>query len=254
MKKTLEINYGTSITVNRGNYENEKPMWHQKLTFELNGETPEEIVALEDYEFNRIKKAIDERAKNAWDTAKQDMSNLRIRVKDGKKYISVSSVLHPDPLPIDPEYAIRGTEIHLIVNEFIKTGKWRGPMEPLQKLRYEDIRYQEFFTKFKDRIDFTECKLNIEVYHDKHLFSGEIDCLTKVDGLLTLIDFKTGSWDWAQLVAYYKALKDPNVKQLAAFDLKNLEIEILTLKDVKCQEHWEKFLIKLGIVKSRFGV
>lgn len=254
MKKTLEINYGNSITVNRGNYENEKPMWHQKLTFELNGETPEEIAALEELEFSRIKTAIDERAKNAWDIAKRDMAGVRIRIKDGKKYPSVSSILKPDGIPssIDPEYGIRGTEIHNLIHDWITTGKWRAPREPLSKLSYEDIHYQEFFTKFKNRIDLKNCQLNIELFHDKHLYSGEIDCIGLVDGLPTLIDFKTGSYDWTQLVAYYKG--NNNVKLLAVFDLKNLKLETLNLKDVKCPDYWEKFLVKRGEFRARFGV
>jgi hypothetical protein len=249
--KTIEINYGNSITVNRGNYENEKPMWHQKITFELNGETPEQIALLEETEFNRIKTAIDKRAQEAWDKAKQDLGNLRIRGKDGKKYPSYSSINHPDPLPIDPEFALRGTNVHTVINEWIKTGKWTKP-EPLKKLKYDDIPYQKFFELYKDRIDFKDCKLNVEVFHDRLLYSGEIDCIGLVDKILTLIDFKTGSWDWMQLIAYYKAHNQ--VKQLAIFDLKNLELEILKFNDPKCQEKWENFLIKRGEFKARFGL
>jgi len=254
MKKTIEINYGTSITVNRGNYENFKPMWHQKMTLELNGETQEQIEQLETAEFNRIKAKLDQFAEEEWSKSKVLQANLRVRIKDNKKYPSYSSIANPDPFNIDPDYALRGTEIHRMFNDWLFSGIWPDPQVKLQKLKYEDIKYEEFFETFVERISFKDAKTNIEVFNDKHLYSGEIDLICEVDDLPTLVDLKTGGWDWMQLIAYYKAYKETPLKQLAIFDLKNQKLEILSLKDPKCVDYWEKFLIKRGEFKSRFGL
>jgi len=252
MKRIVEINYGSSITVNRGNYENWKPMWHQKVTLELNGAPLYEVEAIENAEFERIKSKLDKFANDEFEKSKLDASHLRIRVKDGKRYVSVNSILHPEPLPIDPEFAMRGTGIHQIFNTWLDTGKWEKPSIELKKLSYEDIKYKEFFEKFKDRINFKNHKKNIEVFHEVHFYSGEIDVVCEVDGIASITDLKCGAWDWTQLIAYYKAHN--SVKQLVIFDLKNQKLEILSLKDPKCQVYWEKFLIKRGETKSRFGV
>lgn len=247
MKKITEICYSNSMKINRGQYEQEAPFYSAKTILEENGQPIDEVA-----EYGRLRGIIDPLLVAQYQNSKLDMAGLRIRVKDSKKYPSVTSILHPEPLNIDPDYAIRGTEIHRLVNHWILTREWQAPQEPLNKIKYEDIKYKEFFEQFKDRINFNDCLLNLEVFHDKHLYSGEIDCIAHVDGLPSLIDFKTGSWDWMQLVAYYKA--SPTVKQLAIFDLKKTKLEILSLKDPKCSEYWENFLILRGMLKSKFGI
>jgi len=246
-KKIVEVCYSNSLKINRGSYEQENPFYSAKSIMEENG-TPIDETA----EYARLRNIIDPILVQQYNDAKLDMSKLRVRVKDGKKYPSVTSITKPDPYTGDPEYGIRGTEIHLICNEFITTGKWRVPMEPLTKLKYEDIPYQAFFEKFKDRLDFKDAKLNIEVFNEKHIYSGEIDLVCPVDGVLSLVDLKTGGWDWIQLVAYFKAYGQ--VKQLAIFDFKNTELEILKLNDPKCVDKWETFLKKRGAFEARFGI
>lgn len=248
-KKVVEICYSNSMKINRANYEQEAPFYSAKTIIEENGQVVDEAA-----EYGRLRGIIDPLLEAQYRASKAEMAGVRIRLKDGKKYPSVTSILSPDGLPtqIDKDYGVRGNEIHRLINLFITEGKWYTPSEPLAKLTYEQIPYQEFFTKFKDRINLTKSSLNIEVFHDKHLYSGEIDAMGFVDDLLCLIDFKTGSWDWTQLVAYYKAY--PEAKMLAIFDLKNLKLETLNLKDVKCPEYWEKFLVKRGEFRARFGV
>lgn len=251
MKKVTEVCYSNSMKINRGQYEQEAPFYSAKTIIEENGVPVDEVA-----EYSRLRGIIDPLLSAQYQEAKLDIAGLRIRVKDGKRYISVSSILHPDGIPknIDPDYAVRGTEIHRVFNEWINTGKWIKPAEPLTKLTYESIPYQEFTVKFKDRFSVKDAVLNLEVYHPRHLYAGELDAIIQVDGLLTLTDFKTGSWNWEQLVAYYKASGMKEIKQLAVFDFKNLELEVMAINDPKCVQYWESFLIKRGEVKARFGV
>lgn len=250
-KRVVEVCYSNSMKINRGAYEQEAPFYSAKTIIEENG-TPVDEVA----EYGRLRSIIDPLLTAQYQEAKLDMSGLRIRIKDGKKFVSVSSILHPDGIPknIDPDYAVRGTEIHRIFNRWILEGVWDSPAVPLSKLTYESIPYQEFTVKFKDRFSVKDAILNLEVYNLKHLYSGELDALLTVDGLLSLVDFKTGSWSWEQLVAYYKALANKEVKQLVIFDLKNLNLEVMALNDPKCVQYWESFLIKRGVIQGRFGV
>lgn len=250
-KKVVEVCYSNSMKINRGAYEQEAPFYSAKTIIEENG-TPVDEVA----EYARLRGIIDPLLVAQYQEAKVDMSGLRIRIKDGKKYVSVSSILHPDGIPknIDPDYAVRGTEIHRIFNKWITEGIWEAPQVPLSKLNYESIPYMEFASKFKDRFSVKDAVLNVEVYNQKHLYSGELDALLTVDGVLSLVDFKTGSWSWEQLVAYYKALANKDVKQLVIFDFKNLALEIISVTDPKCVQFWESFLIKRGVIQGRFGV
>lgn len=251
MKKITEVCYSNSMKINRGAYEQEAPFYSAKTIIEENG-TPVDEVA----EYARLRNIIDPLLIAQYQEAKLDMSGLRIRIKDGKKFVSVSSILHPDGIPknIDPDYAVRGTEIHRIFNHWILKQEWLSPAAPLSKLTYESIPYQEFAAKFKDRFSVEGAVLNLEVYHPKYLYSGELDGLLKVDGIPSLVDLKTGSWTWEQLVAYYKALASKEIKQLVIFDLKNLALEVMAVNDPKCVQYWESFLIKRGVIQGRFGI
>lgn len=253
MRKTLEINYGRSLKLNKGSYQQDAPMWHEKVTIELNGETEEQLREIEASEYQRIKDRIDARAIEEWNRSALELSGLRVREKDGKKYPSVTSILKPEPYTGSPEYGIRGTELHRICNEYLKTGKWSEPTVKLEKISYEQIKYKEFFKKHEERINAKQIKFNIEVFNDKWVYSGEIDLICKVDGKWTLVDLKTGSWDWPQLVAYEKC-NPGKVVQLAIFDLKGGDLFTLPVDSDESREHWEQFIWKRGEFKARFGV
>ena len=236
-----ELTYANSLKINKGNYEQESPMFSIKSIGEFD----------ENVEYERLKAIVDSKLAEHWDKAKLDMSGVRVRVKDGKKYPSVTSILQPEQLKIDALYGLRGSEIHRLVTEYVKSGVWQEPTEVLSdKIRYDQILYKEFFEKYKKNLNLIDSETNIECFNDDYLYSGEIDFIGTLDGVETLADFKTGSWDWTQLAAYYKAIK--RGKQLAIFDLKNCKIETLQLKDAV--KYWEQFLIKRGEFKSKFGI
>ena len=251
MKRTIEIVYARSLKLNRGNYQQDAPMWSEKMCIELNGHTEEEVAQIEKEEYQKLKDRIDERALGEWNRTALELSGLRVRVKDGIKFPSVTSILKPEPYTGNPEYGTRGTEIHRICNKFIKDGTWEEPKVKLEKVSFDQIPYKEFFAKHKERLDFTKHKTNIEVFNDKWLYSGEIDLICRVDKKWTLVDLKTGGWDWPQLVAYLKC-GSGKIEQLAVFDLKTWALEVLPLADIG--EYWENFLWMRGRFKERFGV
>jgi len=252
VKRTLELNYGRSLKFNKGNYEQDAPMWHEKVTLELNGETPAEVLEIEKREYDALKARIDERADAEWGKIKASLADLRVRQKDGKNYPSVTSIINPEPYTGDPEYGLRGTEVERLINVFIDSGKWEKPTVSLKNLKFEDVRYKEFFEKFGKRIDFASCERQREVFNERYMYSGAIDIICAVDGKPTLADWKTGSWKWRQLIAYQKC--DIKVDQLAIFDLKKCVLEVLDLKSDNFQLGWEAFLLDRGAFKARFGL
>jgi hypothetical protein len=251
MKRTLQITYGNAFTINKGDYENEKPLYSQTTTIELGKDETFD----EQAEYQRLKSIVDPLATEHFMRSKIEASGLRIRVKDGRKYVSVTSITGGGkPYRGDPEYGTRGTELHSVCDEFIDTGIWREPSVPLVKLKYEDIKYKEFFESFKDRLDFVGHEKEIEVFNDEHLYSGRLDIICKVDGIKTLADLKTGGWGWEQIVAYYKAKADNEIKQLAVFDLKKAKLEVIKVTDPKAKQAWENFLKMRGKIEAIYGV
>jgi hypothetical protein len=245
--RTYELCYSNSITINRGNYENEKPFYSQKVVIE----SEEDIDSVAEYA--KIRAIIDPMCVEQFNATKVEASGIRVRTKDGKKYPSVTSILSGGkPYTGDPEYGTRGTEIHRLINHYANKFEWLVPKEPLKNIKYEDIKYQEFFQTFEKQIDFTAHKSEIEVFSDEHLYSGEVDVVCLVDGIKTLGDYKSGSWKWEQIVAYYKALGDKSIKQLAVFDLKKQKLE--TLKLVEAVPYWENFLKLRGELRGKLGI
>ena len=247
--KTYEICYSNSFKINRGNYEQEAPFYSQKVV--IQSEEDIDVKA----EYAKLRSIVDELATAQYNASKLDQSGLRIRIKDGKKYVSVTSITGGGKkLDIDLEYGIRGTELHKVFDAFVDTGKWIEPKVKLERLSYDDIKYKEFFEANKDDIDFSVNEKNVEVWNDDHLYSGELDIICTVKKLKTLADFKTGSWSWEQLVAYWKAKNDPEIKQLAVFDVKKNKLETILVTDLKARKAWENFLKKRGAIEAIYSV
>ena len=231
-----------------GNYEQQAPLYSQKIVIQSDADI--DVKA----EYEKLRKEVDELALAQFKESKVDQAGLRIRIKGGKKYVSVTSILAGGkPYTADPEYGTRGTEIHRLCNQFIDEGIWGEPREPLSKLKYEDIKYKEFFLANKERLSFEGCQKEIEVFNDEHLYSGEIDLICQVDGALSLCDIKTGSWKLEQLVAYWKALGDAKIKQLCIFDLKKNKLEVFKLGE-ESKLAWERFLVARGVILGVFNV
>lgn len=245
--KTTEIIYGNSITINKGNYENEKPLYSAKTITDQQIDIKEETL--------RLKAIVDPLVEEHSKSKKVDLSSLRIRELNGKQYPSYSSISSMGKqLQIDEEYSLRGTELHNMTYEYLKTGTWPEPSIKLERLKYEDIKHKEFFEKFGDQIELNEIK-PIVVYHHDAMYSGEIDLVAKIKGLTCIIDFKTGGYSMTQLIAYWKACPDPSfIDALCIFDFKKCELKMIRVNEAKVEPAFLKFVIKRGQFRERFGV
>lgn len=255
MKRTVEVVCANSLKINRGNYEQESPLFSIKTIAEVEEGTLFDEIS----EYNRLKKMVDSALDEHWQKAKLSLSNVRIRVLDGKEFPSVTSILNPDPIPVVniEEYANRGKELERLVIHWLSTKKWLIPSLPLKGITYEEIKYQEFFEKFSGNIEFPKEAIDkVEIFHKRLLYSGEIDLFgIKIDGKPCIADIKCGAWCWEQLIAYWKAL-DPKISQvfgLCILDLKKGNLEYLDPLSDKAQVAWERFLLKRGEFRARFG-
>ena len=207
----------------------------------------------EDEEYQRIKLFVDERVEAQAKMVSNDTSRLRIRVKDGKKYPSITSIMNPDPIPVPniEKYALRGTEYHKGFNEMLFGKPWSPDNTvDISPLKWE-FDLSKFFEKFGD--DIKPAKLNEEVFNEKYLYSGEIDFIGTYKDMICLADFKTGLWKLEQLAAYAKCAQKLG-DCFAIFDLKKMDIIVWDIKDEKVRDAWEKFLILRGRLQERFGV
>ena len=243
MKKKIEICYSRSIKINTGNYQQESPMYSAKTILES-----EKDDGIETAEFNRLKTIVDPLLLADYQAARKDAGHLRIRVKDGKKYPSVTSIINPDVLKIDPAYALRGTEIHRLINVFIDSGgkTWEEPKVDIAPLKYEDIKYKEWFEKGYINLKRSTYEQNKVFYNEEYMFSGEVDLIE--DGKF-LYEFKTGSWKVEQLGAYAVSL---GIADACIVDLKHAKM--MGLSTEKTQLAFERFLVLRGKFAQRFGV
>ncbi len=254
-KKTT-VSYSNSAKINIGNYEQLNPYFMAKSEYEK-AITEEE----EQQEFSRLKSLIDYLLDQEVKKVKNGQDGLRFREKDGKKYPSVTFIIHPDPIPMEPEklrkYAHRGVVVEDIFKKWMKTGVIEEPskqdVDLIDPLKFEDIKYHDFIKEHGSDIIFNEKSVSQVVYNEKFLYSGEKDiqeCI--IGGKKTLVDIKTGSWDWKQLVAYW--LCDEEAEQLAVFDLKKNKLELLDPKSKRAFTHIMSFMVKRGVIKERYGV
>lgn len=237
-----EITYSKSEKCNTGNYEQSAPMVAIKSIVEDGVDVQEEL--------RELKEIVNAAVKVEVTNIKGGAEHLRFRVKDGKQYPSVTTILTPNKLDIDPEYGDKGTEYHDMFYDYISTGKVRPPSFELKKLKW-DIDLDAYLTAYEKRINFTLESIPLDIYNETHMYSGELDLICEIDGLRTLCDIKSGSYfKFEQLVAYNRALENP-CEQLAFFALKKGNLITLNAKDDT--KYWENFLIARGRFIERFG-
>ena len=258
MRKVIEVTYANSMKINKGNYEQEAPLYSAKSIIEIDfsqEDDPKDLPKIDweravwDNEYAKLKQVVDPLLLAHYQAARKDSGHLRIRVKDGKKYPSVTSIINPDELKIDPTFGLRGTEIHRLINVFIDSeGKtWEEPKVDIDPLKYEDIKYKEWFEQHGFNFSKSKFEQNRVFYNEQYMFSGEIDLLLND---VYLYEFKTGSWKIEQLAAYWKSL---NIAESAVIvDLK--KARTIEFQPNQLVQYWEKFLILRGKFLQRFGI
>lgn len=266
--KKIEITYSNSAKINKGNYEQEAPMFSAKSMIEFSEENP----ISEKEEFSRLKSIVDPLLAQHILETKQIPEHIRIREFEGQKYPSVNSILKPEKFECHPDYAVRGTEIERIVRTFLKTGVWIEPEKQLSKIKYSDIKYKETIAKYKSLFaDVTD--YNVTCYNKKLRYSGECDAIGKLrisnvrdiidvgvreEDFNVIYDFKTGQYDLTQLIAYAECdLIEGHKEQIdmiCVIDLKNCAIDFLMWEDNEWSDKFNLFCVKRGEFKQRFGI
>ena len=264
-----EIHMGLSGVIPQGAYENLRPSYDMTIEPE-DGEDKEKIFAdlstflhqLFDQEANRAKA----------DLIEKQYANIRFYEKDGKKYPSVTSILDweqewrvtQDELR---QYAARGTIIHAMIIEYLKTGKWPDPLKMASlkeevsilmsgslNMTWENCSHKAFMDKYGSKIKFE--KAEQEVYNEENLYAGTYDLKGEYDGIRSIMDFKSGSvYDFRQLVAY--AICEDKIEQLVILPIGPTQNKCGYMQPKICdtiQAEFREFLKARAKFKARFGI
>lgn len=267
--KIKEIHVGLSGVCPLAAYENLRPSYD--MTIEPSDEeTPEEC-------FVKAQKIIRGQFENEVNRARTDLiekqySNIRFREKGGKKYPSVTSItgwdinwrISDDELQ---QYAARGTIVHRLIEEYIKTGIWAEP-EMLKDLKDDLIilatgslnldwkvcSHEKFFEV--NEKDFEWLEGEKEVFNEEHVYSGRYDRKAIYKGKLSIVDWKTGSnYNHRQTAAY--AVCEEKIEQLVICPVgqtnnKSGYKKPDVTEDVK--GNFKAFLKKRQGFRARFGI
>ena len=267
--RVTEISVGLSGVIPVAAYENLRPSFN--ITVEpLDGENPDKIiVALREY-LHRMMTEESNRCKAEW--VEKLYQQIRFYERAGQKYPSVTAILGLDKnwgnMTEDDllQYASRGTIIDRMCQVFIETGEWLDPENTpslkedvailksgSRQLHWDQCSHKVFLEKFKDKIVVEEFQKTI--YNDEHLYAGTTDCIGLFDGVYSVMDWKTGTYDFAQLAAYAACL--PNVKQLVVLPVGPTDNKQGYKKPVICEtigKEFKKFLNARAKFKQRFGI
>lgn len=266
--KIKEITASLSGVIPVASYENLRPGY--SMTVEPIGDAdPEKI-------FDIIEKILHDRFEHQVNIAKIDLiekqySYIRFREKDGKKYPSVTSILgwYKEWKVTDDElkqYGARGTIVHKLCEVFLKTGKWIEPYESEELkedisilmggslgLSWEDCTHKKFMEKYGDKIK-VEVTEQV-VFNDQHLYSGRYDIKGKYDGVVSIMDFKTGAFDMKQLAAY--AVCETGIEQMVILPVSPTDNKCGYKKPVisnLIQDEFKGFLKLREKFYMRFGI
>lgn len=252
--KQIEVCYSNSMKINKGSYEQESPFYSAKSIITLTDEEQSQIDEVMGAEYDRLKALINPMLQADYKASKpSEMTNIRIREKDGKKYPSVTSILRPDPInfkgkiPLE-KYGERGNQADVV----FKNTLIGLPVPEVDASKFEPLKWEYDIPKFieENKAVFAKKKWqsDVPIFNEEYMYSGEIDLLSPT----ILLDVKTGQWKWEQLVAYAKSVE--GVKTIAIADLKNNKMEVIDLESDEARKAWESFIFKRGEFKARFGI
>ena len=263
-----EISASLSGVIPVAAYENLRPSY--SMTVKPIGEQdPKEI-------FTIIEKVLHERFELEANRAKTDLiekqyTNIRFREKNGKKYPSVTSILGWNKqwaVTVDQlkQYAARGTIVEWLILDYLKGGVWPNPIDVLALkedvaillggscgFSWANCTHEAFMEKYKDKIKIEKTKG--VVFNDELLYSGEYDILGEYDGVRSIMDIKSGTFDMRQLAAY--AICEKDIEQLVILPVGPTDNKCGYKKPVICttiQDEYKKFTEARSKFRLRFGV
>lgn len=268
MKKTYEINYGNKATVNMGDYENLSPMYNIKKIITIDDgieidlkeefEDMREIVDLE------LRKNV-ENIKNA--KKAKDVGNFRFYERNGLKYVSVTSILNPEPKTPEEQarlkpYGDRGTALHRQFAHLIENGALTSftTEEKEACSSVGGFAGYEFWFKDDPRFDFRTSE--VEVFNDEFLYAGRFDAFGFYNTKNAIFDLKSGSLDKAggvekalmQLSAYNSCFGEKNAILVVIPIGPKAKKEPIVVEGEHIDKYWGMFKAKREEFKKRYGV
>jgi len=198
--------------------------------------------------------------------------NIRFHEKNGKKYPSVTSIMGWDTEWSIPtyelnQYASRGTIIDRLFQLFISEGKWFNPQELiyLKKdvntllsgnlgLHWQNCSHIKFMEKYGELLG-KPLELQKVVFNEELSYAGTPDIIGPFSDLKSIIDVKTGGYDFAQLAAYAACLE--GIKQLVIFPVgptNNISGYTKPVIRLDWQDDWQRFLEMRKRFRENFGI
>jgi len=267
--KVKEITIGKSGVIPIASYSNLRPSF--SMTVE-----PEEGEELDSI-FKSIQMIID----NQFEREEQNAAikrieklykNIRFYKKNGKKYPSVTSIMDWDTEWRIPSYELkqygsRGTIVDRLLQLFLKESKWFNPKELIElkddvnsllsgnlKLHWEDCTHIKFMEKYGELLGEPK-EIQKAVFNEGLGYAGTPDLIAPFKGLKSIIDCKTGVYDFAQLAAY--AACEEGVKQLVVFPLgptNNVSGYSKPVIRLNWGDDWKRFLLMRKKFRENFGI
>ncbi len=276
--RSLEIETSFGGVISEAPFENVKPLYRDKIIIDIEeGDDPAEIrksyrKLLQDEqicEFDLLKNKLKS------DLLQIQYQNIKFREKGGKQYPRVSSIIYwmKDWRISESDlaqYAARGHLIHKLCEYFIYNQIWLSLEELAEKdpecnkditlmlsgslkLSVDDCSHKQFFeTHGKDfQFDFVE----ETVFNEEYFYTGCFDGEGFYKGKKSIIDLKTGSWEWKQLAAYARC-RD-KIEQLVICPVGPNDNKSGVKKPVVCTNidmEFNNFLKDRAEFKKRFGI
>jgi len=192
--------------------------------------------------------------------------------EDGLDYPRTSSIMSWDSEWKIPKYELsqygaRGTIVHKLVHLYVTEGKWFNPIEIAElddevnillsgnlKLSWEDCSHKKFMEKFRDDIGEVEAMEKI-VFNKELFYSATPDLVAPFKGLKSIIDYKTGVYDFAQLASYAGCVE--GIKQLVIFPIGKCDNVSGYKKPIiksDWKADWDRFVERRRKFRENFGI
>jgi len=198
--------------------------------------------------------------------------NIGFHKKNGRSYPRTSSILDWDTEWKIPSYELnqhgaRGRIIHRLSELFLKEEKWFNPTDLTEleddvnillsgnlKLHWEDCTHQKFMQMYGKFIGEPEAIEEV-VFNEELFYSGTPDLIAPFKDLKSVIDYKTGGYDFAQLAAYAGCIE--GIKQLVIFPLgptNNVSGYSKPIVRLNWGDDWKRFLVMRKKFRENFGI
>jgi len=198
--------------------------------------------------------------------------NIGFHKKNGRSYPRVSSIMDWDTEWKIPSYELnqygsRGTIIHKLSELFLKEEKWFDPTELTEleddiniiksgnlHLNWEDCTHQKFMQVYGKFIGKPEAIEEV-VFNEELFYSATPDLIAPFKELKSVIDYKTGGYDFAQLAAYAGCIK--GIKQLVIFPLgptNNVSGYSKPIVRLNWENDWKRWLMMRKKFRENFGI